>query len=143
MKVYLCGGINKLSDADAKDWRETAKSMLHATGIETLDPMRRDYRGREGESGVAAEIVYGDLRDILDSRVVLVNASRPSWGTAMELFYASTLGETEHRPKPLVVAFGAGESPSPWLSHHCVLYSDIESACRAVIDFHKLTRGRS
>jgi len=26
--IYLCGGINKLSDTGAKDWREAAKAEL-------------------------------------------------------------------------------------------------------------------
>lgn len=75
MMVYLCGGINGLSDADCRDWREVAKHRLRA---ETLDPMRRDYRGREDES--VDEIVAGDLEDIRASDFVLVNATRPSWG---------------------------------------------------------------
>jgi hypothetical protein len=44
--IYLCGGINKLSDSEATDWREAAKARL--SGRYTfLDPMRRDYRVRE------------------------------------------------------------------------------------------------
>jgi hypothetical protein len=44
--IYLCGGINKLSDSEAKDWREAAKSELSGT-YKLLDPMRRDYRGQK------------------------------------------------------------------------------------------------
>lgn len=79
MKTYLCGGINGLSDADCRDWREVAKSLLTT---ETLDPMRRDYRGKEDES--VQEIVLGDYHDIWQSAFILVNATKPSWGTAME-----------------------------------------------------------
>lgn len=122
-KVYLCGGINGLNDAQAKDWREVAKSILTPAGVATLDPMRRDYRGKEAES--VNEIVKGDLDDIRLSDVVLVNASRPSWGTAMEVVYA----KTSHRP-PMVYAFGAGDKPSPWLVYHCRrLFPTVEEAC--------------
>src|SRR5579859_2601339 len=88
--IYLCGGINKLSDADAKDWREAAKAALGGTYM-FLDPMRRDYRGKEAES--VDLIIEGDIVDIRESDILLVNASRPSWGTGMELFYASKLGK--------------------------------------------------
>lgn len=121
--VYLCGGINGLSDAQCKDWREVAKSILTPSGVATLDPMRRDFRGKEAES--VREIVDGDLRDIALSDVVLVNASRPSWGTAMEVVYA----KKDHRP-PVIYAFGAGHTPSPWLVYHCRrLFVTVEEAC--------------
>ena len=124
--VYLCGGINGLSDAQCKDWREVAKAIFTPAGIATLDPMRRDYRGKEAES--VQEIVKGDLDDIRLSDVVLVNASRPSWGTAMEVVYA----KKEHRP-PAIYAFGAGDKPSPWLVFHCRrLFATVEEACEFI-----------
>ena len=45
--VYLCGGINGLTDGECNDWRTMAKEQIK--GHEFLDPMRRDYRGREAE----------------------------------------------------------------------------------------------
>lgn len=110
--MYLCGGINGLSDADATDWREAAKAALYPAGFKVLDPMRRDFRGREAES--VKEIVQGDLFDIQASHILLVNATRPSWGTAMEVAIAR---RDVHRKQ--IVAFGAGEKPSPWLVYHC------------------------
>lgn len=104
--TYLCGGINGLSDAECRDWRESAKASLKT---DTLDPMRRDYRGREDNA--AAEIVAGDIDDIDKCRFVLVNAVRPSWGTAMEVFYA-------HRSGAIVVSWTGDASVSPWLRHH-------------------------
>lgn len=109
--IYLCGGINKLSDADAKDWREAAKSEL-AGQFEFLDPMRRDYRGKEAES--VREIIDGDIVDIDSSDILLVNASRPSWGTAMELFYAFRYG----RRLEAVITVCPDDRPSPWLLGH-------------------------
>lgn len=117
--TYLCGGINGLSDAQCRDWREVAKGLLLT---ETLDPMRRDYRGREDDSVV--EIVNGDLRDIRDSDYVLVNATRPSWGTAMEIVYAAREG------KPVVAFVGDAPQVSPWVRFHCEqVFTDLSKAC--------------
>ena len=107
--IYLCGGINKLSDSEAKDWREAAKSELSGA-YRLLDPMRRDYRGKEAESVRA--IIDGDIQDINDSDILLVNASRPSWGTAMEVFFAASRGNL------LIVTVCPDENPSPWLIGH-------------------------
>jgi hypothetical protein len=120
MKTYLCGGINGLNDSDCRDWREIAKSLLRT---ETLDPMRRDYRGCEDESVKA--IVKGDLEDIANSGFVLVNAVRPSWGTAMEIVYAF------QRPLP-IIAFVGTSRVSPWLRYHAIIVSTVEQACAEV-----------
>jgi hypothetical protein len=106
--VYLCGGINKLTDAECKDWREEAKRLLGDDFV-ILDPMRRDYRGIEGDH--TNDIVLGDIQDIVQSSVILVRAEVPSWGTAMEIVYAWVLGKA-------IIAFGAGSRPSPWLMYH-------------------------
>src|SRR5712664_1522055 len=90
--VYLCGGINSLSDSDAKDWREAVKTEF-ADKFEFLDPMRNDYRGRENELGIDSKIVHDDRHDIEDAGIILVNATKPSWGTAMEIFYAHSRGK--------------------------------------------------
>jgi hypothetical protein len=91
--VYLCGGINGLNDAACKDWRQIARDTLipgpGRSRFSVLDPMARDYRGREDEC--VAEIIDGDKRDIFESDLLLVNASRPSWGTAMEIMFAWSL----------------------------------------------------
>jgi len=121
MTVYLCGGINGLSDADCKDWREVAKALL--VGHATLDPMRRDYRGIEDQS--VAAIVRGDLDDIGACDAMLVNAERPSWGTAMEIVYA-------HREGKKIVAFTSGRI-SPWLRYHCEIVSTLKEAVGLVL----------
>lgn len=104
--TYLCGGINGLSDAECRDWREVAKEFLTT---DTLDPMRRDYRGRENES--FRDIVQGDLDDIAASDFVLVNATKPSWGTAMEVVYAA-------QARKVIVVFTGDAPRSPWLRYH-------------------------
>ncbi len=123
MKVYLCGGINGLSDADAKDWREQAKRLL--VGCETADPMRRDYRGVEDMN--VHEIVHGDLEDIDGSDVLLAMCPKPSWGTAMEIFYAHDAG------KRVFVVAPAGPL-SPWLKYHSHrVCPTVEDACEWIL----------
>lgn len=106
MKTYLCGPINGCTDAQCKNWREMAKANLS----ETLDPMRRDYRGREGD--FTNEIVEGDKADIDQCGALLVNYDKPSVGTSMEILYA-----WEHKI-PVIVVAAAGTSISPWLKYH-------------------------
>jgi nucleoside 2-deoxyribosyltransferase len=129
MKIYLAGPINACTDDECHGWREQAKQLLGAA-IETLDPMRRDYRGKESES--VTEIVRGDLQDIESCDALLVNVSRPSWGTAMEVAIASRGG------KP-VFAFGSAPPVSPWLMYHCkTIHADLASACAAVLEHEGL-----
>ena len=117
--TYLCGGINGLNDDQAITWREKAKSLLKT---KTLDPMRRDYRGKEDQS--VGDIVRGDLEDIEASRFVLVNATRPSWGTGMEMVY-SFIGNPEY-----IVAFTGGVKVSPWVRFHTdAIFNTVEEAC--------------
>jgi methylthioribose-1-phosphate isomerase len=106
MRVYLAGGINGLADSQCKDWREYAKTRLP----DTIDPMRRDYRGREAEC--VREIVELDVEDIRASRAVLANCATPSWGTAMEIYIAWNNGKAIH------VVVPAGNPVSPWLRYH-------------------------
>lgn len=106
MKVYLCGPINGCTDEECKDWREFVKAKLP----DTLDPMRRDYRGVEDQK--YEEIVEGDIEDIKESDVLLVNCSGPSWGTAMEIRFAFD------RDIPVVVVHPPEMKISPWLRYH-------------------------
>jgi nucleoside 2-deoxyribosyltransferase len=110
VKVYLCGPIHGRNDFDAKNWREYVKSRLP----DTLDPMRRDFRGMEFEPGIAEQIVSGDEKDIGCSDALLVYYDRPSVGTAMEIRMAvKELGKT-------VVLVDVSNAPlSPWLIYHC------------------------
>lgn len=123
MKVYLAGPIRGCTDEECRGWREKAKRLL--SGCDILDPMVRDYRGKEGDNVVA--IVEGDLEDIRNSDFLLVNASQASWGTPMEVVYARAVLGTR------VVAFGAGDSPSPWLAYHAELFPTLEAACDAIM----------
>ena len=104
--TYLCGGINGLNNDECNNWRSIAKELLKT---DTLDPMRRDYRGQEQDN--VNNIITGDLLDILNSKYILVNATRPSWGTAMELVYAKQFNK-------IIIAFVENKKISPWLEYH-------------------------
>jgi len=106
MKVYLCGPINGCTDAEAINWRETAKAVFP----KAIDPMVRDYRGREHFD--YREIVDLDKRDVRNADAILVNYSKPSVGTSMEVHYAWTLG------KPVIVWCSESAVISPWLRYH-------------------------
>lgn len=120
MKVYLAGPINKCSDAEAKDWREEARTKLQALGHLCLDPMVRDYRGVE--KSAFHEIVVGDKIDIANCDRVLVMALKPSWGTAMEVLYAH-----DHAKRPVAVVENA-DLASPWLRYHATLCESLDAA---------------
>lgn len=107
MKVYLGGAINGCTDSECNDWRSAAIKLLD--GHTPINPMDRDYRGREDEC--TAEIVELDKRDIDDSDALLVSYLKPSVGTAMEILYAWERG------KPIYV-FTDLERVSPWLTYH-------------------------
>jgi nucleoside 2-deoxyribosyltransferase len=109
-QIYLCGPINGCTDNEAVTWRTTIKDALGERAC--IDPMRRDYRGREDES--VAEIVQGDKDDIKTADVVLANCWQPSVGTSMEIFYAHSLG------KPVVAILPTNEPISPWYRQHVV-----------------------
>lgn len=125
--IYLAGPINGCTDAEANDWRTKAKQLL--APYETLDPMARDYRGREHERETIVEIVEGDKKDIDDSEVVLVYFEKPSVGTSMEVLYAWEDG------KHVVVVNASGKTLSPWLVYHSDRQFDsLEEACGYIKD---------
>lgn len=154
--VYLAGGINALSDAEANDWRDEITGLLknkYKKDIIVLNPMIRDYRGKEGDWEEA--IVTADKRDINNSDLIICYLKKPSFGTAMELMYAyeGTLGhkminighkirqlffnaagdmETEERVHDLLQTstfcfWNSNKKASPWLSYHSRVYLDKET----------------
>lgn len=105
--IYLCGPIMGCTDAEANDWRTQVKDLWDGR---TLDPMRRDYRGRELES--FEEVVKLDKVDVHQSDALIVNFPGPSVGTAMEVFMAFEMG------KLVVVVVHPETKVSPWLRYH-------------------------
>ncbi len=111
-KIYLCGPIMYEKDGEARAWRITAKQELGGNFV-MLDPMRRNFKDREVDS--ANEIVEFDLQDVRDADIILVNYSKASIGTSMEVFYAS------HDLGKFVVGFSAFEFSecNPWMVKFC------------------------
>lgn len=111
-RIYLCGPIMDESHGEAKEWRTQAANELNDLFL-ILDPMRRNFKDREVDS--ANEIVEFDLQDVRDADIILVNYSKPSIGTSMEVFYAS------HELGKFVVAFSkfTFENCNPWMVRFC------------------------
>jgi len=95
------------TDEECRDWREYAAQHLRCA---TLDPMVRDYRGREMEGMV--DMVESDKADINGCDIVLVNFIKPSVGTSMEILYAW------ERNKKVVLVAPHDMVISPWLVYH-------------------------
>jgi len=120
--IYLSGPIMDDSAEGAREWREVAKRML-GTQFFLLDPMRRKFVDRQVDS--ANEIVEFDLLDVRDADIILVNYSKASIGTSMEVFYAA------HDLGKFVVAFSPLEYKdcSPWMARYCTkILSSLDEA---------------
>ena len=98
-RVYLAG------PPYANEYRRRAVRLAREAGWEPVDPMRRDYRGRTESH--EAEIVEGDLAEIRACDAVLADFSSSDEGTAMEAWFAHSIG------KP-VIAYTAGTPAHPW-----------------------------
>ena len=111
-KIYLCGPIMDEHEGHARAWREQAKKDLSDDFL-LLDPMRRNFKDREVDS--ANEIVEFDLQDIRDADLLLVNYSKASVGTSMEVFFAA------HDLWKFVVGFSpySFKDCSPWMVRYC------------------------
>jgi nucleoside 2-deoxyribosyltransferase len=120
--IYLCGPINGCTDEECTNWRELVKSKWQGRCI---DPMVRDYRGREAEA--YREIVELDKIDVVEADIILVNYDKPSVGTAMEILYAWERG------KRIVVVAREDAVISPWLRYHATnLVHSFDDALRVI-----------
>lgn len=106
--VYLAGPIAGCNDEEASGWRQGFVEAHPAH--EFLDPMRRDYRGKEDDN--VNDIVELDIEDIDTADIFLAYCWQVSWGTAMEIFYAYTSG------KRVILVVPEGVRVSPWLRYH-------------------------
>lgn len=104
-KVYLAGPIFQQTDATCNDWRAKFKECKL---FDWLDPMKRDFRGREDSA--FAEIVEGDKEDIDQCSALVAKVNPPSAGTSMEILWA-WLNRTP------VIAITEGRV-SPWVRYH-------------------------
>lgn len=87
MRVYLAG------PPFADEYRRRAEALVRAVGWESVDPMRRDFRGHtEGKER---------------SDAMLAAFTAADEGTAMETWYA-------HRAGKRVVVYTGGTPAHPW-----------------------------
>ncbi len=122
LKIYLCGPIMYCTASESTDWRSRTRERL-GRRFTLLDPMRRSFVDNAVDS--ANEIVEFDLQDIRAADLLLVNYSKPSIGTAMEVFYAS------HDLGKFVIAFSplTFKDCSPWMVRYCTkILPDLETA---------------
>ena len=134
MMVYLAGPINGCTEDECTNWREEVVKKVHMLLEEkeqkdflTLDPMRRDFRGKEGDH--TEEIVEGDLVDIQNSSLVLANTWQYTVGTSMEIFYAKHVLR-----KKVLIIHPPGKSVSPWLKYHSdFIVNDLDSAAAVIV----------
>ena len=127
-KIYLSGPIMDEHVDTAKTWRERATAELREHFI-ILDPMRRNFKDREVDS--ANEITEFDLQDVRDADILLVNYSKVSIGTSMEVFYAA------HDLGKFIVAFSPDpyKECSPWMVRYCTkILPNIDSAIAYIRD---------
>jgi nucleoside 2-deoxyribosyltransferase len=118
MRVYIAG------PPYAEEYRRRAATLLREAGLEPVDPMRRDFRGRT--EGHEHELVEGDLEEIASCDAVLAAFTAPDEGTAMEAWYAHGLR------KPVVVYTG-GTPPHPWTVYVAdSVHADLTNAVEAL-----------
>lgn len=123
--IYLAGPINGCTDAECKDWRNAVKSMLPQHRF--LDPMSRDYRGKEAAN--VEEIVVNDKQDILNCDILFAYYTKPSVGTSMEILFA-----WENGIEVVLVNASGNENISPWLLYHANVHKTLEDAVRYIAD---------
>jgi nucleoside 2-deoxyribosyltransferase len=118
MRAYLAG------PPASDNYRSRASLLVRSAGWEPVDPFRRDYRGQT--EGKEAEIVDGDLDDIRSCDALLADFTAPDEGTAMEAWYARSLGKR-------VVAYTGGRQAHPWTVYVAdVVCDELEAAVEAL-----------
>ena len=123
--VYLAGPINGCTDSEASGWRAGFMASLPHCGF--LDPMVRDYRGREDEC--LNEIVELDKKDINDCDIFLAYHWKKSDGTSMEIYHAWLLRRQRQCYQRVVVVIPKDQPISPWVRYHSdVIVPTLEEA---------------
>ena len=110
MKVYLAGPIDRVSEGDAKMWRDEASTILQGMGCLPIDPMRGKSRPYLYSD---AEIDNRDIWDVYQSDIVLayLPPEQVTYGTFVEI------GLARAWRKLLVVV---GDPRTPLVRHYAV-----------------------
>jgi hypothetical protein len=128
--IYLSGStieaVNPVAAIAEPDWRSLAMTKLQRSGLTVVNPLQLTWSAGELDEGGERQVRRA-LELIDESDAILANLLRPSYGTAMEIFYA-------HRRGKVVTV--VGQTPfSPWvLSHSQARFQDINHALDYLID---------
>jgi nucleoside 2-deoxyribosyltransferase len=106
--VYLAGPIHEVDNPAL--WRDSLTALIHEhlLGMETLNPLNLEVTAEN-----RTELVRSDLSAILESDYVVAMVKKPSWGTAMEIFFAK-----QHRIPVIAIIQPENYAQSPWLLEH-------------------------
>src|SRR5262245_52802845 len=105
MKVYLAGAMYGQSEDQIMGWRKEASIELSKIGCQAI------YPPGMGSDRSDQEIVTLDKAAVSKCEMLLCYGGIPSWGTAMEVFLAASLG------KPVITFMNLDDiRSSGWLS---------------------------
>lgn len=123
-KVYLAGPIHNQTDEVCNGWR----SIFHKEkDFIWLDPMRRDYRGKEVIHTV--DIVEKDKEDINNSDAIVAKCDPIGIGTSMEIIFAYTLGI----PVISIMTPAPGKIIHPWIAYHSAYVVESEAEALQIL----------
>ena len=109
MKLLVCGPV---AHGNIQKIREL-QNFLKKEGFNVIDQFReeemdyssiRDFRDKKR---LAERIVENDLKFIEECDVMVAVCDKPSFGTAIEIYYAKKLGKK-------VIVLNEEAQPSPW-----------------------------
>jgi len=109
MKLLVCGPV---AHGNIQKIREL-QNFLKKEGFNVIDQFReeemdyssiRDFRDKKR---LAERIVKNDLKFIEECDVIVAICDKPSFGTAIEIYYAKKLGKK-------VIVLNEEAQPSPW-----------------------------
>jgi nucleoside 2-deoxyribosyltransferase len=134
VRVYLGGPMDNCSEEELSTWRKDAKTYLRGYGVTCLDPTDRIYRnedyGSDPES-VLPDLVEADKIDIEASDMLLVNYTKVSVGTSMEIVIAWM------KDKHVVVVAPEGMRLSAWVFYHSHrIFHTMQEAYDHIIQFN-------
>jgi nucleoside 2-deoxyribosyltransferase len=126
--------MDNYTEEELSTWRKDAKNYLGLQGITCLDPTDRIYRnedyGSDPES-VLPDLVEADKIDIEASDVLLVNYTKVSVGTSMEILLAWM------KDKHVIVVAPEGMHLSAWVHYHSHrVFRSMQEAYDHIIQFN-------
>ncbi len=143
--IYLTGGTIDpaqlsqyttvtLSSSGSADWRTFAMTRLQNHGVRVINPLEMawsevDFSDAIDLTGSADQRIKWALDLIDQSDGLLANLERPSYATAMEMFYA-------HRRGKMVTVVGPAPF-NPWVTNHSqARFSELDQALQYIIGQH-------